>query len=64
MTALWVAPYFAFPELRPHAREAFDAEAMGANNRLLTLGLQFAGFVFVSAVHRRAAGAQLPDAGG
>ncbi|MCB1022376.1 MAG: hypothetical protein KDC27_20780, partial [Acidobacteria bacterium] len=48
VAALWVAPYLAFPELRPHAGEAFDADAMGAENRLLTLGLRFAGFACVT----------------
>ncbi len=48
VTALWVGPYLAFPELRPDATEAFDPNATGAGNRALMLGLRFAGFALVT----------------
>lgn len=48
VTALWVAPYLAFPDLRPDAAEAFDPDAAGSSNRSLMLGLRFAGFAFVT----------------
>jgi CAAX prenyl protease-like protein len=48
VTALWVGLYLAFPEMRPHGAEAFEPDAAGPGNRLLMLGLRFAGFAFVT----------------
>ena len=48
VTALWVGPYLAFPEMRPEPGEAFDPDAAGAGSRMLMLGLRFAGFAFVT----------------
>ena len=48
VTALWVGPYLAFPDLRPDAGETFDPDTAGAGNRTLFLGLRFAGFAFVT----------------
>jgi CAAX prenyl protease-like protein len=48
MAALWVGPFLIFPELRPNSGEGFDPNAAGPGNRLLILGLRFAGFALVT----------------
>jgi CAAX prenyl protease-like protein len=47
---VWVAPYLAWPGLRPDASAAFDPNAAGEGLRPVLLGLRFAGFVGVTPI--------------
>lgn len=48
VTALWVAPYLFFPEMRPSGEEAFDPGQ--GSTRTAMLALRFLGFVAVTPI--------------
>ena len=48
VAAVWVAPYFVWPGLRPDASVRFDAAAAGQNLWPLMLGMRFVGFVVIT----------------